>query len=294
MCRLFMFVHRADASSSASDSVLHAMEDALTAFFHQSVQRQKYTPNVNNPRDFLFHTDGWGIYWSELPAVNKNKGNHHRSKLTAWTDPQRDPLMAVLKRFEKSRVKKDWVVMGHLRKAVGVGIRAPAHIYNSHPFVHNNLAFAHNGTIYGLTRRNYDRILHTMISPILRPYVKGGTDSELLAFWLFSIVEDMGNTYLPECIRKFIKQVQQLGLETSLNFVFTCARTKFAAAGRYLFLNKDAKSSKHSTSNDPPSLYIIEHGADVIVSSEPVMEDNMDVRMIPKNSLVIINFNWKK
>jgi hypothetical protein len=101
-------------------------------------------------------------------------------------------------------------------------------------------------------------------------------------------------THLPACIRIFVNQVEELGLETSLNFVFTCARTKFAAAGRFLFLNKDAKTSKHSRSNDPPSLYIIEHGADVIVSSEPVMEDNMDIRMIPKNSLVIINFNRKK
>jgi glutamine amidotransferase len=108
------------------------------------------------------HPDGWGVafYVDGSPHVT-------RSPLTAVGD-------ALFHRL--SGAVSSQTVLAHVRRAT----RGEKTVFNCHPFQHGRWVFAHNGDITHFERRR-DALLG-QVSPELRRFILGDTDSEVLFF----------------------------------------------------------------------------------------------------------------
>lgn len=97
------------------------------------------------PGDRPGHQDGWGLalYRKGNLEVHKSGGNLLH---------ETDRLFEILHRAPTSPV-----LILHLRKSAWKGSSTARH---AHPFCCGNIAFAHNGTVYG-----YERLLPTITTP---------------------------------------------------------------------------------------------------------------------------------
>lgn len=112
------------------------------------------------------HPDGWGVAYY-------NAGAPHVIKSTDCA--QVDHLF---KRV--SGIVSSETVLAHLRKAT-VGALS---IINTHPFQYGPWVFVHNGNIAGF--ETLRKPLLQRIPPVLRRYILGDTDSEVLFYLLLS------------------------------------------------------------------------------------------------------------
>lgn len=113
-----------------------------------------------------FHSDGWGVayYVADSPHLIKS------------TTPAVEDRL-----FHKvSGILSSETVVAHLRKAT----QGELCITNAHPFQHGRWVFAHNGNIEGFARFRAD--LTAQVSPVLRRYILGDTDSEVIFFLILS------------------------------------------------------------------------------------------------------------
>ncbi|MCF8058762.1 MAG: class II glutamine amidotransferase [Bacteriovoracaceae bacterium] len=112
------------------------------------------------------HPDGWGVayYVENSPHVVK-------SAQAAVGD-------AIFKRV--SGVVSSETVVAHIRKTT-VGNN---NILNTHPFQYGNWIFAHNGNITDFNDKKDE--LKARVSPSLRRFILGETDSELIFYFLLS------------------------------------------------------------------------------------------------------------
>tara|TARA_B100001971_G_scaffold215193_1_gene260078 strand:- start:164853 stop:165731 length:879 start_codon:yes stop_codon:yes gene_type:complete len=115
------------------------------------------------------HPDGWGIAY----YIEKNP-HLIRSALSAIDDHL----------FEKiSGVVSSQTVLAHIRN----GTQGINNILNTHPFQYGPWVFAHNGNI-----KNLDGIkdkLIAKISPRLKRFILGNTDSEIIFYVILSYLE---------------------------------------------------------------------------------------------------------
>ncbi len=114
------------------------------------------------------HPDGWGVayYIANSPHLVK-------SVKTAIDDSL----------FQKvSGIVTSQTIVAHLRKAT-IG---QANYINTHPFQHGRWVFAHNGNIKNYEKHR-EKILK-MISPDLRKYILGTTDSEAIFYLLLTYI----------------------------------------------------------------------------------------------------------
>jgi glutamine amidotransferase len=112
------------------------------------------------------HPDGWGVaYYVE--------GTPHlaRSASTALSD-------RVFQRV--SGVVASETVVAHVRKATQGNLS----VLNCHPFQHGRWVFAHNGDVPSFPRFR-ERLL-AEVSPRLRRYILGDTDSEVIFFMVLT------------------------------------------------------------------------------------------------------------
>jgi glutamine amidotransferase len=118
------------------------------------------------------HPDGWGVayYVDGAPHVT-------RSATHAFSD-------ALFHRV--SGVVSSETVVAHVRKATQGGNS----VLNCHPFQYGRWVFAHNGDVpsFGECR---DALI-SEVSPRLRRFVLGETDSEVLFFMFLSRLESLG------------------------------------------------------------------------------------------------------
>jgi glutamine amidotransferase len=119
------------------------------------------------------HPDGWGVayYIDDSPHVT-------RSASTALHD-------TLFKRV--SGVVSSQTVLAHIRKAT----QGERTVLNCHPFQYGRWVFAHNGDIpdFGKCRA----ALESEISPRLRRFILGDTDSERIFFLFLSRLERHGH-----------------------------------------------------------------------------------------------------
>ncbi|MFT7625021.1 MAG: glutamine amidotransferase [Myxococcota bacterium] len=144
------------------------------------------------------HPDGWGVayYVAGAPHVIKS------------ADPAYDDRL-----FRRvSGVVSSETVIAHVRKAT----RGEKTLLNSHPFQHGRWIMAHNGDIDGFAEVRDD--LRAIISPKLRRYILGDTDSEVV-FYLFltylSHAEDLHRSgasidHVADSLRRAINTVAEL------------------------------------------------------------------------------------
>ena len=141
------------------------------------------------------HSDGWGI-------VAWNEGRPFylaREPSDAWTDPKYEQACNVI---EESMISSPLIV--HLRKA-SVGSKT---VENTHPFVIDDWAFAHNGTI---RKQN----------------LRGKTDSQ----WFFeSLMQEkkLSSGDFMSVLRKQIDSVRQVFRYSSLTFLLSNGQDFFA------------------------------------------------------------------
>ncbi len=135
----------------------------------------------------LSHGHGWGvaIYEDHLPGVEKQ----------AWAAYHGEHFKRAAARIHACSV------LAHIRRAT-VG---PAALENTHPFTHNQWAFAHNGTI-----PHFDTVRPLMLAamaPRHRAAITGSTDSEHLFRMLMTAIEAAPERPITEIIRHTLTQV---------------------------------------------------------------------------------------
>lgn len=163
MCRLLAYASRSDRSVTEllGDAGFASLE-ALSAL----------------------HGDGWGMAWStgRGPATTPGDGTASARTVLARRSTTRaldDPAFAELARTPLGRSG-----LVHLRWATP-GFEVCEE--NTHPFVHDNWAFAHNGTIVRAER------LDGVLSPGYRRLRRGSTDSERYFLLLLEQIERAGD-----------------------------------------------------------------------------------------------------
>jgi glutamine amidotransferase len=110
------------------------------------------------------HKDGWGIAYYDREVPDAARG----------VDPaHRDPEFARVSAGLACRA-----VLAHVRLA-SVGA---VHLRNTHPFIHQRWAFAHNGTIRRFA--DHQAEVEATIDAAYRPLLQGQTDSER-CFYVF-------------------------------------------------------------------------------------------------------------
>lgn len=108
------------------------------------------------------HSDGWGTAWL---AAGPGEDRPEVESLRISTPGQDDPVLTTILRETPSAAR-----LVHLRLATDTFKRTKT---NTHPFVAEGIAFAHNGTIVPVER------FHRLLEPESYRGVAGDTDSEL-------------------------------------------------------------------------------------------------------------------
>ena len=154
------------------------------------------------------HPDGWGV-----AGFRSTSWRVHRGVNPAGLDPQ----------FGRAVSESADVLVAHVRKRT-IGTVSAA---NTHPFIREGWAFAHNGTIEDCS---YFR-RHASTSRLRE--VVGDTDSEMLFAYLLTAIDRHGHAG----IQPALLRLREAGVRGSLNFVLSDGAAMFAyRSGRPLFL----------------------------------------------------------
>ncbi|HEY2043353.1 MAG TPA: class II glutamine amidotransferase [Jatrophihabitans sp.] len=156
------------------------------------------------------HGDGWGSAWVE-PGERDFADNTIRSYRTTQRAPD-DPIFTEVVDSHRSVAR-----LVHLRWATeGLSITDQ----NTHPFVADGLALAHNGSI---TPRSD---LAEMLTPEMLQSLRGGTDSER---YLAVIRQELATaTDLPEAVARAVSRLRQRFPAASLNALLLSGTTFIA------------------------------------------------------------------
>ncbi len=224
------------------------------------------------------HPDGWGVayYVDGSPHVT-------RSPATALGDTLFHRLSGVV---------ASETVLAHVRKAT----QGANNVLNCHPFQYGRWTFAHNGDI-----PEYSKLRPALlkeISPKLRRYVLGDTDSEVVFFILLSHMSSHGPLSRPlaveevvESMKKTVARVREIcdgGDKPSLLTFMLTDGTLFVATqgGKELFLStyktrcseRDTCPSLSAECEAPTDTGYVNH---LILSSEPLQGDNVWEELAP-------------
>ena len=244
-----------------------------------------------------FHSDGWGVayYVYGSPHLIKSVSTAIKSSL-----------------FRKvSGIVASNTVVTHLRKAT----QGDKCITNSHPFQHGKWIFAHNGNIKNFSEAREKLI--SMISPVLRRYILGDTDSELLFFLILShlsrrvplhhkgcSLEDM-RAAVADCLAELQQHIGPFHPDdggpptnTYLTFILTDGASMMAFhGGKNLYYStyktkcSDAESCAYYSQacENPSSSGFVNH---LIFSSEPIVGENIWLQMNP-GQIIGVDWNMK-
>lgn len=259
MCRLYGF--RATEDSKVECTLVHA-QNALM------VQSREDLSGYS-------HAHGWGvaIYEDHAPRTEKvawaaYHGEHfHRT------------AAAIFAR----------TVLAHVRRAT-VG---PANLDNTHPFTHEEIAFAHNGTVPGFEALRPR--LREALSRQHREALRGTTDTEHVFRLIMTLRDRNPDEALPELLRRGASQVVDLcrmhvpGARIGLNLLMTDGREIVGTRiGRGLFyVERDGVYDCEICGfphihHDPSRDYRA-----VVVASEPITHERWCE--VPEDSLIRIS-----
>ena len=220
------------------------------------------------------HPDGWGVayYIDDSPHVA-------RSASTALHD-------TLFKRV--SGVVSSQTVLAHIRKAT----QGDRTVLNCHPFQYGRWVFAHNGDIPEFDRCRAD--LEAEISPRLRRFILGDTDSERIFFLFLTKLErhgrlsnNFGVEAVSEVLRETVATVREIcdrddaEKKALLTLMVTNGVTMAAIQGgkdlywtTYKTRCADREQCPHyaPSCEAPTETGFVNH---LIMSSEPVSDDNI-------------------
>ncbi|HEX9621402.1 MAG TPA: class II glutamine amidotransferase [Polyangiaceae bacterium] len=231
------------------------------------------------------HPDGWGVafYVDDAPHVT-------RSPTTALGDTLFHRLSGVV---------SSETVLAHVRKAT----RGNNSVLNCHPFQYGRWVFAHNGDVPDLESRR--AALVAEVTPRLRRFVLGETDSELLFFIFLSRLEAYGPlgrrhsvADAAMALRGALRRVRELcgGPDLFLTCIATDGHTLVAAhGGKELFVSthktrcsdRDHCPSLSTECEAPSATGFVNH---FILSSEPLQGENVWQALEPGD---IVGVDWR-
>lgn len=216
------------------------------------------------------NADGFGVGWYDLtvdetPAV-------FRSVLPAWND---ENLINI------SRKVKSTCFIGHIREST-VGSIGNS---NCHPFAHEKMLFAHNGTI-----NNFKKIKRELINCLDQPLfdqLNGQTDSEHFFLLWLSILYQNGEEItcdamcraMVEALRKInaLLTARELEPDYRINSVLTTGREMMVT--RYISCDKRKAHSLYFSR--------MQHG--VVVASEQLTDEKDEWKEVPYNHALLID-----
>jgi predicted glutamine amidotransferase len=215
------------------------------------------------------HPDGWGVafYVDGSPHVT-------RSPLTAVGD-------ALFHRL--SGAVSSQTVLAHVRRAT----RGEKTVFNCHPFQHGRWVFAHNGDITHFERAR--EALVNEVSPHLRRFILGETDSEVLFFifltQLAAAPERQGLDAALAALRATVLRAREISdqaeLPSSLTLMATDGERLVATeGGKGLFVStyktrcadRDTCKSLSAACEGPSPNGQVNH---FVLSSEPLQGENV-------------------
>lgn len=216
------------------------------------------------------NADGFGVGWYDL-TIDDNPGIF-RSVLPAWND---ENLINIA-----SKVKSTCFI-AHIREST-IGAIGNS---NCHPFAHEQMLFAHNGTI-----RHFEKIKRDLMNCLDQPLfdqLSGQTDSEhFFLLWLNTLYQNGDEIScssmtraMEEALRKInaLLASRDLELDYRINSVLTTGKEMLVT--RYIA----------SKENKPHSLYYSRMHQGVVVASER-LTDGLDVwTEVPHNSVLEID-----
>ena len=178
------------------------------------------------PGDPPGHQDGWGLalYREGNLVVHKSGGN---------LLDEADRLFGLLNTMPRSPV-----LILHLRKSAWKGSSSARH---AHPFQHGNVAFAHNGVVYG-----YERLLPSITIAGLEP---DALDTEVFFYHVMSGAQscDLGQAF--SVTASLIKREYRY---SALNTLFTDGHRLFA----YRDFSKEPDYYSLFTAREKDSVYV--------------------------------------
>lgn len=243
------------------------------------------------------HPDGWGVayYIGGSPHLIK-------SEKTAMDD-------SIFQRV--SGIVSSQTVLAHIRNAT----LGQVNILNTHPFQFGPWVFAHNGNVKDFA--NYRDKIVSMITPNLRRFILGNTDSEVIFYFLLSHLEGKINLFeksfnidvvaksLQESITELVKiigpysQIDNAGnTETYLTFILTNGETMIAHHGgknlHYSTYKTRCPERDTCPSFAPECEAVTKSGYvnHLIFSSEPLSGENIWIPMHP-GQLIGIDHDMK-
>lgn len=246
MCRIFLSINS------------HCeIKNKIYNFLKQSIHKKKFTPLLDNYRDYDYNQNGFGLAWLNynIFKIYKNTCLFNEDKI----------LNEIINKIPKK------IIIGHIRKR---SISTKSY-NNTHPFIYKNNIFVHNGRIQDF--ENNAKILVKYMNCEYVNCIKGETDSELL-FYLFLSFLGTSKKY-KESINKLYKLFKDLDIELSANIIF--ANLDVIIVTRFLYYNQ----KKYLSRETPPSLYI-DRTDGIIISSEPITNN---WELIKENSIILFD-----
>lgn len=246
MCRIIIILNKQKNQS-----------DIVNKFLNQAYQI-KFTPYLDNIRDFNYHQDGYGIIFYQ-----KNNISFYKSSLMFDQDNNFE--------FIKEKIKNSDILIGH--------IRATKHHFpddvcynNTHPFWYKKNFLIHNGSVNPFE----PNFLKMYVNKKYNIHIKGSTDSEILFYILltkYDITKDFRTAWIN--FFKLLKQLVSFKITISANLVFLNNNIIYISR----FINNN---------EEPPSLYFDKFNH--IISSEPVT-DNYEI--IETNTSYLVEVSSK-
>lgn len=235
MCRLLAYVTREPVTA------MDLLKDTLTTFVEASHQ----------------HPDGWGMAWYD----HHNRLQSVKRPVAAYASPEFIPIT--------QKLLTDTFI-GHLRQATSGFVQA---MKNTHPFLHHELAFAHNGVIAPRDA------IESLIAPHLMPLIAGTTDSERHFLALLSVLE-----YIEPIaeIRRYLELLHERTQPVSANFLLLTPQTLYAVCDFDPYSRQSQENPNYF-----PLLYRVTPDA-VLIGSTGLGQD-AGWRQLANGSMLVVN-----
>lgn len=238
------------------------------------------------------HPDGWGVayYIARAPHVIKSASAAVSDNLFRHV----------------SGIVTSETVLAHIRKAT----QGELSTINTHPFQHGSWVFAHNGNIAGFDRLR-DRLV-ARVPPILRRFILGHTDSEVLFYLILGKMAQRHDLHRPgfplaevaAAVRDALAEITAIigdfnpdndgpPHDTYLTFVLTNGQVMLGhQGGKQLYYSAHKQRcperdtcaffSPECERPPPPQRGFVSH---LIFSSEPLQGDNVWIPLAPGDML---------
>jgi len=267
---------------SVIESQVHkSLIDADNAILHQSG----------------FHSDGWGVAYYVAKSPHVIKSIHQA---------QKDSLF-----HRVSGLVASQTVLAHIRKAT----QGEKTILNTHPFQHGHWTFVHNGNLKGF-KRNRSKLME-LVSPILRRFILGDTDSEWLFYLLLShlarrvplhaagcSLRDLfdslkdGMTELTEVLGPYLSDNEGPNDENYFTFILTDGTSMVGLQGGKTMYYSTYKSTCSEADRCPSYNTSCEHASQngfvnhFLLSSEPIQGENI-WQPVGNGNMIGVDWNMK-